>query len=329
MNKCHICNKNVTKKSPALTCSRCDVIVHEKTECSGLTTKQRAALRAADTLEWVCSDCHSTSRKTSFIGADDDEEDSDDPEGAAVAPDVKKLIEKLNKEVHKIVMKELADILKSVKHASDKIDDYEKEMKQTTETIKNLERKNTALKNQNAHLVTKVAAIEQRLEVMEQSALSNYIEIAEIPFQDGEDPVVVANTIGKLLQIQSGDDDKQVRAARRLPARAGKTGAILVQLQDETLKTHWIEAGRDAKIVASSVISTLSGEDAAKKIFVREALTGRMKFLLSRAKTILKEEKCFKFVWCKYGKIFARKTEQSKIYLIRTETDVDTLAAQS
>ncbi|CAK1597655.1 unnamed protein product [Parnassius mnemosyne] len=68
MSKCEKCNKNITRTRPGVECHRCEKMVHLNTECSGLTTKQRNALRANKNLDWSCSECKNTSsRRTSII----------------------------------------------------------------------------------------------------------------------------------------------------------------------------------------------------------------------------------------------------------------------
>lgn len=329
MNKCNVCKKGVTKKSPALTCSRCDAVVHEKVECSGLNNKQRTALHAVENLEWVCKDCHlSSTRRTSFVSAEDeDEEDDIAGNESAVAPpvDLKKLFNNISKEVHKIVMRELDAVTKAAQHASDKIDEYEETAQVTRERIKNLERQQAALKSQNTHLETLVAALEQRLEAVEQAALDDYIEIAGVPYKENEDVAQLARRVGSLLQVLN-EETKQIITVRRLPAREGKIGCIRIQMDNGDSKSRWLTAGRDAELLVSNLLPGLTGEAASGKIFLREALTGRNKHLLFLAKSNLKDTKKFKYVWCKYGKVFARKSDKGKIYLIRREKDVEDLA---
>lgn len=255
----------------------------------------------------------------------DENEEEDAPEGRTLKPDIdmKKLFANITKEVNKIVMRELAAVMKSVEHASDKIDEYEETMKNTTKRMTEFERKQTALKNLNTHLELKVAALEQRLESLDQAALTDHIELVGIPYQENEDIAEIVHKVGSALQV----GDIQVRSARRIPTRKGKAATILVQLNNDSLKPLWIDAGRRAEIRCSSVLPMITGEAASEKIVVREALTGRTKYLLSKAKTDLKETQKFKFVWCKFGKVLARKDEKSKIYWIRSDDDIASLSS--
>jgi hypothetical protein len=62
-------------------------------------------------------------------------------------------------------------------------------------------------------------------------------------------------------------------------------------------------------------------EKVGDRVYLREALTKHIKTLLFTAKTKLC--KSFKFVWCKDGKVCARRTESSKILYIRSIQDLN------
>lgn len=319
MKKCESCKKNVTKKCPGLICSRCEICVHDTTSCSALTAKQLTALRAADTLEWVCSTCRlSSTRRSSFYSADDIEEEEDE-ENRGV--DIKKLVEKIMKEVHKTIERELETILKSVRFVSDKVDEFQVKLNVISDKMKELERKQTHLNNKNTHHETNKSALEQRIEALEQAQLTNCIEITAIPIQDKENTMKIVGEVGNLLQVIDEDTLKtDVRTVRRLPTRKGKTGAILVELLNEESKAQWLTAARAANIVVSNILPNVKAEAASERVYIREALTNRNKYLLSKAKQDLKNT--YKFVWSKYGKVFARKTETDQIHKITSERDI-------
>ncbi|KAJ2950018.1 hypothetical protein O0L34_g11355 [Tuta absoluta] len=327
MKKCHVCNKNFTKQKLGLVCSCCEIEVHTATACSGLTAKQLATLRAAETLQWICRDCNlSGSRRSSFISPDELEQEEETVVNAAASAgvDVQKLLDTMTKKVQAIVKSELSAIITSVEFATNKVEEFDLKLKDAKETIKDMERKQQALKNQNTHLTTQVEALEQRIEAMEQVQLTKCIEIANLPISDNDNPIEFANNISVLLDVE---DNKPVRA-KRLPSRKDKrAGNIFVELVDEDSRIKWLAAARSREIVASDVNKNLAGEAAFSKIYVREALTNRNKHLLGKAKHDLSA--AYKFVWCKYGKVFVRKTETDKIYWIRSESDIKSLLAKA
>ncbi|CAK1577889.1 unnamed protein product [Parnassius mnemosyne] len=74
MNKCDCCEKLITKRRPGLECSKCEKIVHASQACTNLSTKQIAALRNADSLEWTCKECQRyTSIRRSYIIPEEEE----------------------------------------------------------------------------------------------------------------------------------------------------------------------------------------------------------------------------------------------------------------
>ncbi|KAI5632331.1 hypothetical protein NE865_14950 [Phthorimaea operculella] len=327
MKKCHVCNKNFTKQKLGLVCSNCDIEVHTATACSGLTAKQLTPLRAAETLQWVCRDCNlSGSRRSSFISAEelDEEEETVKNSAAKSGVDVEKLLDIMTKRVQAIVKSELSALITSVEFATNKVEEFDLKLKDAKETIKDMERKQQALKNQNTHLTTQVEALEQRIEAMEQVQLTKCIEIANLPISDNENPMEYAKNVSVLLEVE---ESKPVRA-KRLPSRKDKkAGNIFVELADEDSRTKWLAAARSREIVAADVNKNIAGEAASSKIYVREALTNRNKHLLGKAKHDLSAT--YKFVWCKYGKVFARKAETDKIYWIRSESDIKSLLAKA
>ncbi|KAI5641324.1 hypothetical protein NE865_06362 [Phthorimaea operculella] len=218
-------------------------------------------------------------------------------------------------------MKELASVITSVEFNSKKIDDFQETIDISSVKIKDLERKQTSLKNQITHLDTKIASYEQRLEITEQTQLSKCIEIANLPTQETDNPLKIAQEVGKLLQTD--DAEKEVISAKRLQNRKSKLAPILVELRCKEDVLRWVTAARAANISIKNVLPNLEGEFADEKVFVREALTNRNKFLLGKAKHELKST--YKYIWCKYGKVFVRKSENSKIYWIRNETDISSL----
>lgn len=126
MAKCHSCNKILNKKTTFLECSRCQKVVHATTTCSGLSSKQLAALRAAENLEWTCNDCNQNSfRRKSFVTlADHEDEEEDEMTAHGADFDVKQLLQDLKKEVKNIVTQEIRAVTASLQYCSEKVDEF-------------------------------------------------------------------------------------------------------------------------------------------------------------------------------------------------------------
>lgn len=325
MKKCNTCTKSITNKAPGLVCSRCDVAVHVAASCSGLTTKQLTALRATHSLEWICQKCHEASpRRSSFIAPDDNEEEdneivADRQTGPQI--DVKKLLEDINREVNKIVMRELQAVSNSAQYCSDKVDEFSEIIDGLTEKLKETEKKNLTIKNENTYLRTQFGALEQRMQQLEQNRLAKYIEVAGIPTVENESTEEIVKKVSTHLKRNYSE----IKYCKRLPAKKGLSGPILIKISNENAKKLWITNGRNIPITVSTVIPEAEEKMAAQSVYVRDALTPFNKQLLRHAKEQLKNTNLFKFVWFKDGHVLARKAEKEKVHIIRSEKDIQDL----
>lgn len=332
MPKCDNCKKSITKKAPGLECSKCSLIVHGSTQCAGLTSKQLAALRGAENLEWTCNECHqNSSHRKSFVLPEEDLEDENELDDSALKTnirnvasiDVKKLLQDIAVDVDKCIKKQLSELQLSVDYCSNKVDEFDDNVEAMKNKIKTLEKKNENLTNTNKYLETKIAALEQRFTELEQNQLSSDLEIAGVPYKEQENPKEIMTTLANKLKL----DSSGIKSVRRLPKKGEKTaGTLYVKLREECDPISWVQAARTIKPIVSDIISTTpSDETAATKVFVRHALTSYTKALLYQVKQKLKET--FKFIWCNYeGKVLVRKDEKSKTLIIRSEADIQKLA---
>ncbi|KAI5644311.1 hypothetical protein NE865_03680 [Phthorimaea operculella] len=319
--KCDICAKSITNKSPGLECSKCEKIVHATTACSGLTTKQIAALRNSESLEWTCDECQkSTSRRRSYIsGGEDDDEEIDgaksyQPKNNTFPIDIKKLLSDISKDVEKAIKKELGELAKSVNYCCDKVEDFEDEAKILKTKVKELE-------NRNRYLELKIGALEQRHNELEQGQLCKSIEIVGIPPAENENVEETVKTVAKAINVR----ETSIKSSKRLPTRDDKVPSIVVKLTSEESQAQWIAAGRSARLKLKNLREDTSDTNDCD-VFIRPKLSYYNKALLGLSKMKLKDAG-YKYVWIKNGRILARKEEQGKIVIIRNEDDINRLIA--
>ncbi|KOB74531.1 Uncharacterized protein OBRU01_09055 [Operophtera brumata] len=327
MAKCARCNKTVTKKAPGLECSRCGGLTHASTTCTDLSNKQLNILKSAENLDWTCSDCKQKSpfRKTSFIIPEDDMEDDDagSEKSIHLPINTSKFLSDISSEMEKSIKKELKETNQCLQFLSDKVDDYLEIMETFKEKIHVLENKNSELINKNKHLEIKVGALEQRMNEIQQSQLVKLVEIVGIPVSACESLDVIAKNLAKKLDMKVED----VKTIKRLPAKQGKPDTIQLTMREEVTKSRWISAARSMNLVAADVAPNVEASRSRDKLFIRQALTQHLKNVLWKAKQALKDT--HKFVWCKEGKVLVRKTDQSKIIVLRSETDITNLVKSS
>lgn len=318
--KCLKCNNNITKRSPGLECSRCEKVVHATSECAKITTKQLAALRASDGLEWSCNDClQSSSRRTSFFIPEDDSEDGTQT-GTA---DINKLMRSFTTEIKKTIKEELEGFQQSLEFIGDQVTNIEEILKNQNSKIKQLENKNMELVNVNKNLELRLSAMEQRLDETEQKSLCTLIEIAGIPSIESSEIKEVTETIAAKLKV-GGDTIQNVR---QVTGRSENSGYLLVELNTKASRDTWLSAAKSKGLTLGDISLPISKGKEKNRIFVREALTRNLKSLLYQAKQRLKTPNGqFKYVWCKTGKIYVKKNDDSKkVDIIRSTQDIDNL----
>lgn len=322
IKKCVKCKKNITKKVPGLECSRCDKIVHADATCSKLSNKQLNTLKNSVGIEWSCEDClKNISHRSSFVIPEEvDEEDyyeaAEIPETATVL-NTKKLIQDISREVKQTLRNEIKGLESSLEFLSDQISQMDQNIKKQDNKIKELENKNYDLLNKNKNLELRVNSLENSLNEFEQKFLTSSLEIAGLP-------EIPTNDVGKVVHnmaIQLNIEDKNIQSALRLPGTKEKPGSILVELKSKILQHQWLEAGKKHRLTVGQLISNTPIEKHENPIYIREALTKFQKSLLYKTKTQLLNKTC-KYVWCRNGRVYARMSNDSKIYYIRTFDDI-------
>lgn len=329
MSNCDNCQKLINKRSPGIECKRCGKTVHLNVECSGLTAKQRTALKAANYLQWMCKECQDHSSKRRSVIIPNDEEDEEEEVSMDVDSkrelhiNVKQLLKDISKEMEKTIHKELADVTKALEYQSDKMDELTESVEGFKAAIQELKKKNIELQNRNNHLETRIGALEQRMQETEQEKLSKTIEIINVPCDQKE---VVSEVIVKIAnKLQVTNDE--IEEVKRLPSRKEQPGLIVIKFKNETSRLKWMSASKLTKLIAEDIVpkctEMCSTNKSYQSIYIREALTRYNKKLLWQTKQELQD--IFKFVWCKGGVIRARKEENGQIFIIRHEKDLQKL----
>lgn len=202
----------------------------------------------------------------------------------------------------------------------------------TGEDVERLLTDNKAMKATIASLEISAVSLEKRVEDMDQSARSCNLEIQNIPEHKNENLIQVVFEIGKLIGVEM--DAGKVRAVHRVargpgaapgPAAAAATDAppprpknIVVQLTSRRLRDDVLSAARVRRELYTDQLQ-MGGE--SRRFFVAEHLTLRNKKLFAMARKVGKDAG-FKHVWVRNFAIQMRKTDFSKIFYIRSESDL-------
>lgn len=317
VTKCSTCTKNITKKLPGLECSRCETRVHATIECAKLTSKQLAALRNTEGLKWSCNHClGGMTKRTSFFIPEDE---SESREVQSVALDIKQLLHDISLEIKKTIQEEMEKFETSLNFFGDQVKNIEDILKDQKSKIKHLENANIDLKNQNKNLELRISALEQVQLEQDQKLLLNTLEIAGIPKSHNDDALSLTKTIAESL----GTSPDSIQDVRRIKTSTTKPDLLLIEMDTKASREKWLLAVKNKRFTVGSIIPSAPKEDSANPVFIREALTPHLKTVLYEAKKVLKREHNYEYVWCKSGKIDARKNSESKVYIIRNVNDIN------
>lgn len=171
---------------------------------------------------------------------------------------------------------------------------------------------NRALKAENEALQSKVANLEQY------SRLNN-LEIKGVPSTQGEDCSAILTAIGDKINCKVSASD--VDTVHRVPAKSGQRN-IIVRFCSREKKNEFMKKARRARLNTRSI--GYSGENA-QAIFVNEHLSPDNKRLFSRA-LALKKEKGWQFIWTENCQIKVRKSPDSRVIRIASDSDLCNIA---
>ncbi|XP_046686224.1 uncharacterized protein LOC124371900 [Homalodisca vitripennis] len=158
---------------------------------------------------------------------------------------------------------------------------------------------------ENVQLKKKVAALENRVEEMEQYSRSNCVEIHGIPEEKTENVVSVVKEVGKALDMPI--TDSMIDACHRLGRRSGpnnQPAAIIVKFvrrldKEELMKKRTVKKNFSTRHINMTTDS---------QIYINESLSPARRRLFVMAREA-KKTKNFKYLWVRNGKILMRRDD--------------------
>lgn len=162
--------------------------------------------------------------------------------------------------------------------------------------------------------------MEQRINYLEQTQLQNQLEICGVKEEKGENLENIAKLLCLKINQHKDDINKVVRKRSHRQSNKKQDSSIIIVSLREGSRDKWIEAAKSTTINTKDL-----GREEDCRVFLRETLTPTTAFLLWKAKTDLKENNNFKYVWCKRGTIMARRSEQEPHQIIRSVKDIERL----
>lgn len=297
---CGKCAKVLSKKEYQILCfGRCNkwFCLH----CSDLTKAQVREIQKDDKT-WKCHSCEVVRR--SFIP--DPEVTDEYPSGCDVSlADIMKQLKRMEV-AHK---SEIGEIKQSLQFMSDSFEEIRSENKLLNELTRKLD---TELVRSR----TRIVGLENRVSILEQELRSRNIVIMNVPrVKDESVKDIVSKIAGKLEVTLLGDNFSCSRASRK------EDSPIIVKLTSAELKNRLLSMRRQLKNFTGDSCG-LSG--ANNIIYLNEDLIPSAQLLLSAARKF-KRSHSYKYLWISNGRIFLRKSDDSRAFHIKCESDLDKL----
>lgn len=174
---------------------------------------------------------------------------------------------------------------------------------------------------ENKQLKSSLAALEIKVQNMEQNERNLFVDIVGVPVSD----TPVLDTVLKVLndgldaKILPQHIDQCFRVKHKNNESNTKAPVIIVKLIDSNTKRSIFKNKSTRKSFLTT--SNLFGTSYKSQIFVNENLITAKRILFSKAANLRKENK-FKFLWTKNGKILTRKDKLSPIHVIDCSDDL-------
>lgn len=302
---CEGCKKDFTDDPDKIQCTgKCKLFFHYS--CVALSTTN---LRREKKTVWICPACKKTSSTSS--------------ESKTNNSDVIKLIEELRRENENYkqeVLKKLELFEQSLQFTSDLVEKSNETNKNVQEELKQIKELNKKLLEENSSLQLKVSKLENDIIDLQQYSRRQNVEISNLPEVPNEKMDEVKMNIMNALGV---DLSKNLTIVHRVPTtKKEKIKPIIMQFDSVASKSEFMKAAKLKKITADAVNSCFE----KLPVYINDHLCPDLKKLLYDCK-VFKRQNDFKYCWSKNGKIFLRKTEGSKIYRIKCNSDLNNVSS--
>ena len=172
-----------------------------------------------------------------------------------------------------------------------------------------LVQKNNALENKVYDLGQRVRNLEFDHDALEQYTRKFNVEVHGIPECEGENLADIIIKIGQKISVDIISQDIDI--VHRLRKTAPTTKPIIVRFTSYRKKREFYQARFNLKTAKISEIIESVQHEVEARIYINENLTRRRQELLAKARKMRKAKNLVR-VWTVDGKVFVRKTEESR-----------------
>lgn len=336
MNVCVICDKNI-KTNEIKSCSVCSHSYHYT--CLKITQENFLKESKAYKASWKCAACKGCDKRTGVFSPSrlSTAKSSTQALAEAEIEDIKNHFDtKLQESLANLLAvirkdfstestdtrQKLQELTDSVNFLSSKCDRLEESLIAKNQVIEDLKLENSELRGD-------IATLSSRLEDIEQRSRDCNLEIQCVPEHKGENLRTIVNQIASITGCTLSDQElSNYHRVAKVNPKSERPRSIIVKFTSVLVRDRVLAAVKSYnRSHQSDKLSTshlgLAGD--SKAIYVCEHLSPANKKLHAAARGVAKE-KGYEFVWVRSGKIFMRKNELSKSFVVKDSLFLDNLS---
>ena len=178
-------------------------------------------------------------------------------------------------------------------------------------------------KNKVYDLGQRVRNLEFDHDALEQYTRKFNVEVHGIPECEGENLADIIIKIGQKISVDITSQDIDI--VHRLRKKTPTAKPIIVRFTSYRKKRESYQSRFNLKTTKISEIIESVQHEVEARIYINENLTPRRQELLAKARKMRKAKKLVR-VWTVDGKLFVRKTEESRPVRISEDWDLENLA---
>lgn len=201
--------------------------------------------------------------------------------------------------------KQLEELTKSVNFISNSFEELREELKILKAENNVIKKENGTIKEKNRLLQNDICNITTEFGHISNEQTKNMIEIKNVPTSANVTLEDVFNTLSVPYNISKIQEANEVIIKDKNNLNKPTTKTMIIKLQDGSDKIELIKKAKERQLNQSMFDASMNGS-----IFINDYLTRTQKKILWTAKQA-KIKKNWAYVWVKYGRILAKKTQTS------------------
>ncbi|KAJ2949343.1 hypothetical protein O0L34_g15255 [Tuta absoluta] len=244
---------------------------------------------------------------------------------------LKEMAQTVEASITKNIKKELnlaMDKLKSeFSQTTDFLSAEQKDLKSSIETAKD---KIKQLENEKYQLTQELRKVGSRLTTMENISRGCNVELQNVPEKPHENLLGIMKRLCEVLKCPMNESNiHSMRRVTRIDKTTNRPRNILITLSSQRLRDNLLTSFKtynksNKQNTLHSGFLNIPGETAeSNKIYIVEHLSPEIKKLYAEARLKLRAN--YSYVWAKYGRVYARKSEDSAIIQIKDQDILNSL----